>query len=234
MGLLTLEENLLPESKKPSGRQSLRMPEEQAREPVFLVTDTSWWLEQGWKDAVEIARKVPEAFFVIPAGVMRELDGLKRNIEKGRRALEATKRIEELVRLGRARIETKREKYYNALASKTDEEVVRVAEKMAGRIEGKGKVFLLTTDKAQQALARQFGIGITPYEKVIPDKGLFRFLIEGFIIMVFLPFILIYRLFVPSSEEKTLALGNYVYLDDDEEDYPEAPGNFNLDLNKYF
>jgi len=202
---------------------------ESGRKTIYLVTDTSWWLDQGWRDAVEIARKVPEAFFVIPAGVMRELDGLKRNPEKGKRALESTKRIEELVRFGRARIETRNGEYYNVLASKTDEEVVGVAEKLKEI----GKVFLLTTDKAQLALAKQLNINLAAYEKVIPSKGLLRFLIEGIIVITLLPLIIIYRLFVPSREERVLSLGNYGHTLT-EDDSPEAPGNLNLDLNRYF
>lgn len=170
---------------------------------IYLVTDTSWWLDQGWKDSVEIAKKTPEVVFVIPAGVMRELDGLKRNPEKGRKALASTKRIEELVRAGRAKIETKNGRYYNVLASKTDEEVVRTAKKL----KKKGEVFLLTTDKAQLALARQEGIDNAVYEKVLPNKSALRYLIELILITFFLPAILLFRIFFPAKDEKQLALG---------------------------
>lgn len=168
MGLFTLDKDLLPENWKksgPSGKPVLREPPEVgSKEPVYLVTDTSWWMEQGWRDGVRIAEKVPEAFFVVPAGVMRELDGLKKNAEKGRRALEAIKRIEELVRKGRARIETKKSEYYNALASKTDEEVVGVAKKLKEEAE----IFLLTTDRAQIALAKQLNIKVKIFEEHVP------------------------------------------------------------------
>ena len=201
----------------------------QNQKAIYLVTDTSWWLDQGWKDAVEIARKNPEVVFAIPAGVMRELDGLKRNPDKRRRALASTKKIEELVRAGRARIETKNGKYYNVLASKTDEEVVGTAK----RLKRKGDVFLLTTDRAQLALASQENIGCLSYEKIVPEKGVIRFLIEGAFMIAFLPLILIYRLFFPSRKKRILSLGNYGQISVDD-DYPEAAGNLNLDLNKYF
>ena len=174
MGLFTLDRDLLPENwgkTGPSGKPVLGEPPAPARkeasseasmraetskEPIYLVTDTSWWMEDGWRIATGVAERLRdgEAFFVVPAGVMRELDGLKKNPEKGKRALEAIKRIEELIRKGRARIETRKSEYYNALASKTDEEVVAVAK----RLKEKGRVRLVSFDNAQKALARDVGI----------------------------------------------------------------------------
>ena len=52
------------------------------KDQTYLVTDTSWWLEQGRNVANEMAEKYNNLFFIIPAGVMKELDGLKKNKEK--------------------------------------------------------------------------------------------------------------------------------------------------------
>jgi len=66
-----------------------------------------------------------DPFFFVPAGVMRELDGLKRDPKRGKRALEAMKRIQELVSMGRCRIVEGNERRKGMLASPVDEEVVR-------------------------------------------------------------------------------------------------------------
>ena len=204
MGLFTLDRDLLPENwgeTGPSGKPVLgEPPEVRPREPVYLVTDTSWWMEQGWRDAVEIAEKMPEAFFVVPAGVMRELDGLKKNAEKGRRALESIKRIEELIRKGRAKIETRKSEYYNALASKTDEEVVAVAKRLK---EKKLKTLILTTDKGQIALAFDQKINIARIADSSQNHdNILIYLFKLILALMFFPFILIYRLFVPYKKEE--------------------------------
>jgi rRNA-processing protein FCF1 len=108
------------------------------------------------ENATDIAGR-DNVFFVIPAGVMRELDGLKRNPEKWERAVEATKQIEELIKMKKARIETQKSRYFNALASKVDEEVVATAVDMRKE----GKVILFSIDHAQRALALQEGIEVS-------------------------------------------------------------------------
>ncbi len=153
MGLFTLDKDLLPENWKksgPSGKPVLREPPKvRPREPVYLVTDTSWWMEQGWYDAIDIAEKAPEVFFVIPAGVMRELDGLKYNENKTEKAREATKQIFNLIQKRKAEIVKGTKLIEGFLSSPVDEEVLSVAKSL----ERKAKVILLTTDYAMMAVA---------------------------------------------------------------------------------
>ena len=114
-------------------------------------------MEQGWRIATEVAERLSDgkAFFVVPTGVMRELDGLKKaEGEKGKKAFEATRRIHELVSMGRARIVRGNGSVKGVLASPVDEEVLSVAREW----KEKGKTYLLTTDRAQMAVANQQNI----------------------------------------------------------------------------
>ena len=118
------------------------------------VTDTSWWLEEGWR-----MEKLPSGFnkLIVPSSVMRELDGLKKNPDTKDRATEATKRIAELIKEGKAQIMSPTIKpSYNTLSSKTDEEVVAVAEEL--KKEGQKNVTILSLDHGIHALAGNRGI----------------------------------------------------------------------------
>jgi len=128
-----------------------------AQGTVYLVTDTSWWLDQGWRIAVDVVDRLEDGdpFFFVPAGVMCELDGLKRDPKRGKRALEATKRIHELVSMGRCRIVEGNGRRRGVLASPVDEEVVEIARALG---EKTGNVYLLTIDRAQMAVAENIPI----------------------------------------------------------------------------
>ena len=130
---------------------------QRAERRVYLVTDTSWWLDQGWRIAVDVVDRLEDGdpFFFVPAGVMRELDGLKRDSKRGKRALEATKRIHELISMGRCRIVEGNGRRKGMLASPVDEEVVEIARTLR---EKAGNVYLLTTDRAQMAVAENVGV----------------------------------------------------------------------------
>ncbi|GEM_PF-5843639 len=130
----------------------------QGKEKIFLVTDTSWWLEEGWYSAVDIAEKTSNVFFVIPGGVLKELDGLKKNDNLARRskALYATKQIKELLEKGKGKIITNgKKREFGCLNSIVDEEVISVAKAL--NKEGKN-VIVLTTDYAQTALGKNENI----------------------------------------------------------------------------
>ncbi len=97
-----------------------------------------------------------EAFFVIPSGVMRELDGLKKNPDKGKKALEATRQINKLISMGREKIVKGNGSVKGFLPCPVDEEVISVAKEW----KAKGKTYLLTTDQAMMAVAKNEGIPI--------------------------------------------------------------------------
>lgn len=114
------------------------------------MTDTSWWLEEGWS----LSHRCFPGPVIIPSRVLRELDGLKKNPSKGRRALAATRVIYHLVRSGKGtRVYARVSGAY--LSSLADEEGVALAK----RFRRKGyRVLLLSTDYAQRALAESQGV----------------------------------------------------------------------------
>jgi len=143
----------------------------QGKEKIFLVTDTSWWLEEGWYKAVEIAEKTDNLFFVIPGGVLKELDGLKKNDNQARKnkALYATKQIKELMEKGKGEIITNgKKKEFGCLNSIVDEEVISVAKAL--NKEGKN-VIVLTTDYAQTALGKNEKLKTLKFLSSLSDRN---------------------------------------------------------------
>ena len=187
MGLLTLEENLLPEDGKP-----VRLPKKKSfRKQVFLVTDTSWWMEmaeRGWA-----VRDFSGSVYVIPQAVFRELDGLKRNERKAQYARWAFREIQRLAKQGKAGIATHpRGKVWNVLNSSADEEVVNVG--LAFKKHGY-ETKLLSTDTGQIALAEIKGLkceGVMPPWKEREEMKAFKDFVKkvGIVLMLFMGFIM--------------------------------------------
>ncbi len=208
MGLFTLDKDLLPENWKksrPSGKPVLwEPPEVGSREPVYLVTDTSWWMEQGWRDGVEITETSPDILFVIPAGTMRELDGLKYNESKAERAREATKQIFELIQKKKAKIVKGKNSIEGFLSSPVDEEVLSVAKNLKKRAE----TVLLTTDYAMMAIAENEGIKNRKYWKTnFAINNTFQKRKSSYYVKFIILFIFIYFLGIITSSVGLFFLG---------------------------
>jgi rRNA-processing protein FCF1 len=127
-------------------------------ETVYLVTDTSWWIEEGYSDLPSrFLQNTTGIKLIVPHGVFYELDGLKKNTEKGKKAVAATKKIFFLTTKGKAELYSKngKNKLNKVLSSRVDEEVVNTAEKLKNN---GNVVFILSTDYAQRTLAESKGI----------------------------------------------------------------------------
>ncbi len=156
-------------------------------EKIYFVTDTSWWLEEGWHKARQTIGKNKKFLFIIPKGVLREIDGLKKDENKKQKALETEKTIKLLVKNKEGYIYgLKKEEKLRALSSTTDEEVVSVAKKLKEK--GKNTI-ILTTDNGIKILGESFEI---PYQDELyiqteevdntpPIKKLLRGIIFGII-----------------------------------------------------
>ncbi len=117
----------------------------QGKEKIFLVTDTSWWLEEGWKSKI---LGIQNGLFIIPSGVLKEIDGLKKNKNLSDKAINAERNIFLLVKNKKGIIENTTERL-NTLSSHVDEQVVIIGEKL--KKQGK-KVYVLTTDMGIKTL----------------------------------------------------------------------------------
>lgn len=163
-------------TKKESERQIKNKNIKPKLKKVFLIVDTSWLMEIAKKNVNALKNYLApcpffpnEMYYVkIHDCVIKELDGLKKNPDKGLYAVRAIKFIQEVqnnlhcVDISSFGLYTPYKEFSQAISSYTDAIVLSLAKKFSeeNKYNKDIKVTLLTTDRTMIILAKQYNINV--------------------------------------------------------------------------